>query len=393
MDSATSRCTRCGAEMPSNYWSSNGLCANCTAAQSSHTNTPISTPMTGTVLSPDAPVPPSPGRPQAARRPQMFSVTTILVGLNILVFVAMVATGASFTSPTTDVLLKWGANWGPYSLGAQPWRILTSNYLHIGIIHIFFNMWCLWNLGQLTERILDRWTYIIAYTLCGIGGSLSSLWWHPMVVGAGASGAIFGLAGLMITVFYFGSLNVNKAAIRPILRSLISFAGYNLLIGLAPGIDNSAHIGGLVTGLCLGAVFAKTSSASLETRKQIRWLTFAVFAIAFSAGMIWLQKYHSDVRALGRGLTTMDAGDMNKALPDLENSAQKNPRSAQAQFILAQAYLDAHRPDDAIGSFQNVLKITQSAEAERGLAEAYRQKGMQQQADEATQKAEELERK
>ena len=323
----------------------------------------------------------------------MMSVTTILVGLNVLVFVAMVATGVSFTSPNTDVLLKWGANWGPYSLGAQPWRILTSNYLHIGIIHIFFNMWCLWNLGQLTERILDRWTYIIAYTLCGIGGSLASLWWHPMVVGAGASGAIFGLAGLMITVFYFGSLNANKAAIRPILRSLISFAGYNLLIGLAPGIDNSAHIGGLLTGLGLGAVFAKSSFASIETRRQIRWLTFVVFAIAFFGGMIFLQKYHADVRALGRGLTTMDAGDTNKALPDLENYAQKNPRSAQAQFILAQAYLSSHRPDDAINTFQNVLKIARSAEAERGLAEAYKQKGMQQQADEATQRAEELERK
>jgi rhomboid protease GluP len=348
--------------------------------------------MTGTVLGPETQVPPAANRAQA-RRPQMLSVTTVLVGLNVLVFIGMVATGISFTSPTTDDILKWGANWGPYSLGAQPWRILTSNYIHIGIIHIFFNMWCLWNLGQLTERIIDRWTYILAYTACGIGGGLASLWWHPMVVGAGASGAIFGLAGMMITVFYLGSLNVSKAAIRPILRSLISFAGYNLLFGLAPGIDNSAHIGGLVTGLCLGAVFAKASSAPLETRKQIRWLSFAVVAIVFAAGMILLQKQHADIRALGRGLMAMDAGDNNKALPDLETYAQKNPSSAQAQFIVAQAYLQAHRPDDAIASFQNVLKITRSAEAERGLAEAYKQKGMQPEADDALQKAAQFDHK
>ncbi len=91
------------------------------------------------------------------------SLTTILIGINSAVFIAMVATGVSPIEPTSQDLLKWGANFGPLSLGSQPWRMLTSNYEHIGIIHIFFNMWCLLNLGKLAERIFDRWTYIFVY--------------------------------------------------------------------------------------------------------------------------------------------------------------------------------------------------------------------------------------
>ena len=113
--------------------------------------------------------------------------TTFLVGINAAVFVMMLLSGVPLESPNTAQLLNWGANWGPLSLGAQPWRILTSNYLHIGILHIGLNMWCLWSLGNLAEQIFDRWTYLLVYTFCGIAGSLASLWWHPLVVGAGAS--------------------------------------------------------------------------------------------------------------------------------------------------------------------------------------------------------------
>lgn len=179
-------------------------------------------------------------------------ITTTLVGMNVAVFLAMVLTGVSPTNPTQAQLLTWGANFGPLSLGPQAWRILASNYIHIGIVHILLNMWCLWNLGALAKRIFDPWTYVLAYTACGLAGSISSLWWHPQVVGAGASGAIFGLAGALITALYLGRLPIAKQAIQGTLRSLLVFAGYNLFFGLAPGIDNSAHLGGLVAGLALG---------------------------------------------------------------------------------------------------------------------------------------------
>jgi rhomboid protease GluP len=194
-------------------------------------------------------------------------ITTTLVGMNVAVYVVMVLTGVAPVTPAIPQLLKWGANWGPLSLGAEPWRMLASNYVHGGIIHIALNMWCLWNLGYLAERIFDPWTYVLTYTFCGLAGSLASLWWHPMAVGVGASGAIFGLAGALIAALYLGHLPISKQAIQGTLKSLLMFAGYNLFFGAAvPGIDNSAHIGGLVAGLALGAVLAKHLMAPPEVR-------------------------------------------------------------------------------------------------------------------------------
>jgi rhomboid protease GluP len=184
-------------------------------------------------------------------------VTRALVGVNVLFFTAMTLTGVSPLAPSPEDLLRWGGNIGTLSLGAQPWRLLVSTYLHVGIIHIGFNMWCLWNLGFLAERIFSPWTYVLVYTVSGIAGGVASAWRHPHVVGVGASGAIFGLAGALIAALYLGKFSAPQEAIRGTRKSLLSFAGYNLLFGaVVPAIDNTAHVGGLLSGLALGAYLA-----------------------------------------------------------------------------------------------------------------------------------------
>jgi rhomboid protease GluP len=235
---------------------------------------------------------PSAINPQLDRPAQSrLSPTTVLVGINVAVFVLMCLTGVSPLQPTTAQLLKWGANWGPLSLGSQPWRVLTSNYVHIGILHIFFNMWCLLNLGKLAERILDKWTYILIYTFSGIAGSLASLWLHPMVVGAGASGAIFGLAGGLIAALYLGKLPFPRQAIQPTLKSLLIFAAYNLFFGLAPGIDNSAHIGGLLAGLAMGATLAGHLTDAADERQRWRNYVLAGMGLLLLASYSYLKKH------------------------------------------------------------------------------------------------------
>ena len=207
-------------------------------------------------------------------------ITTTLVAMNVAVFVAMALTGVSPLAPTIPQLLKWGANWGPLSLGAEPWRMLASNYVHGGIIHIALNMWCLWNLGLLAERVFDPWTYVLTYTFCGLAGSLASLWWHPMAVGVGASGAIFGLAGALIAALYLGHLPIPRQAVQGTLKSLLMFAGYNLFFGAAiKVVDNSAHIGGLLAGLSVGAVLAKHLMAPPEIRDGWRRGVFIAAAV------------------------------------------------------------------------------------------------------------------
>jgi membrane associated rhomboid family serine protease len=214
-------------------------------------------------------------------------VTVSIIAMNVLVYVGMAVSGVSPTQPSIPDLLKWGALSG----FAQPWRIITSNYVHIGLLHIVLNMWCLWNLGALAERRFDRWTYFFTYTACGIAGSIVSLWFHPVGVGAGASGAIFGLAGGLISALYLGHLPVHPQALKSTLKSLLTFAGYNLFFGtVVSGIDNSAHIGGLVCGLILGAALARHLTAPLDERNSWRNWVFMATGIVLLL-MFYLVRY------------------------------------------------------------------------------------------------------
>ena len=330
------------------------------------------------------------------------SATHIIVGINLLVFAAMVLTGSSPLSPTTEQLLRWGANWGPLSLGTQPWRILTSNYVHVGVLHIGFNMWCLWNLGQLAERVLGRLNYVILYTFCGLAGSLASLWWHPMVVGAGASGAIFGLAGAAIAVFYMGHLPIPRAAMQGTLRSLLTFVGYNLLFGLTPGIDNSAHIGGLIAGLAMGAALSKHILVPPEVRRmwaRLTWIAMAgVLLLANSA----IRRQYPQMALLGNPqvIAAQELAAAKRALqlrrPDeaiavLQDVIRQQPKLAEAHYLMGAAYLMQRKPDYAIAAFQEALQLDpEYAEAAQGLGTAYLAKGMKAEAEQAFKKAQEL---
>lgn len=377
-------CLRCGREI-----SSGTICPDCYAA----TNAAQPAPSTGQVVATQRNVPPR------------LSLTTILVAINVSVYVLMALSGVSPLSPTTQQLIKWGANFGPLSLGPQPWRMLTSNYVHIGLLHILLNMWCLWNLGKLAERIFPPWTYILVYTACGLGGSLASLWWHPMVVGAGASGAIFGLAGALISVFYLGHLPISQVAVKSTLRSLVTFAAYNLFFGLTAGIDNFAHLGGLVTGLAFGAVVARHIAAPPQERQRWQLSALAGIAVFLLIGTAAVRRPHTQVRPIAQisnesvgpmqgALIAYQHGEYDQVITQLKPFVEENPEEPQGHYLLALAYLSKHQPEDAIPEFQQVLQLDpNSAEAESGLGMAYTAKGMQPEAEQAYRKAAELQKR
>ena len=143
--------------------------------------------------------------------------------------------GTSILDPTSQQLIDWGANSASLTLGGQWWRLVTSMFLHIGAMHIFFNMWCLWDLGGICESLYGHLTFAAVYLISGVGGSLASVWWRPMGVSAGASGAVFGVAGALIASYYLGEFYVPRFALRAHLRSLLVFLGYNLLFGAVRG--------------------------------------------------------------------------------------------------------------------------------------------------------------
>jgi rhomboid protease GluP len=208
-------------------------------------------------------IPPRPARRQ--RQTWMVAPATYaLIGINCAVFLAMVASHVSFLSPTPEQLLHFGANNAEYVLiYGDWWRIVTAMFVHVGIIHLATNMWCLWNLGLLAEPLMGSAGVLAVYILTGAAGNLLSTlvgWvrYHDVggfSVGAGASGAVFGIAGALIVLLKSPRLPVPPQELSKLRRSVIYFAGINLLIGLGtmvPGspvhIDNMAHLGGCACG-------------------------------------------------------------------------------------------------------------------------------------------------
>ncbi len=140
------------------------------------------------------------------RRESSITLTHVLFGANVMVFIAMVlASGPSLDFPG-QVMVHFGANFGPFTLSGQWWRLLTYMFLHGGVFHIAINMWCLWDLGAVCESLYGRWTFAAIYLITGVAGGLASVGWNPGVLSVGASGAIFGLAGALIASFYLGRI-------------------------------------------------------------------------------------------------------------------------------------------------------------------------------------------
>lgn len=286
-------------------------------------------------------------------------LTQLLVGANVLVFVAMVLAGRT-TTFGTEQLLRWGADYGPYTFDGQGWRVWTSTNVHGFLLHIAGNMWCLWNLGALAERILGRWPFLLTYTACGIAGSLASLGRDPMRLSVGASGAILGLAGVLIAVIYLGRLPFPQHALNAIKGSLLRFTGLTLLLGFIPIVDNSAHVGGLVTGLAIGALLAPNLSRLPEERTNNSYVIFLAVAVVLLGGWTGVKHIRGYAVPLGRGLDALRNKQPANAIPALEAAAQLRPQDRLIQGLLGQTYIQVKDYPRAETALKHVLEVTPS---------------------------------
>lgn len=182
-----------------------------------------------------------------------YRATPLLLWLNLLVYLAMIATGADAWQPAGPDLVRWGSNFSPLTPG-QPWRLLSSCFLHGGAAHLLLNMASLVFLGLLTEGLVGSRRLLGVYLLSGVGGSLLSWWWHTQGLNSvGASGAIFGLYGLLLLTL----MRRPTAFTRSGRYTVLLFVLYLLASSLAGGLqahttDNAAHVGGLLTGALAG---------------------------------------------------------------------------------------------------------------------------------------------
>ncbi|HVG27508.1 MAG TPA: rhomboid family intramembrane serine protease [Acidobacteriaceae bacterium] len=265
---------------------------------------------------------PPPADPRRSGLLLTYPTTSILIAINVAIYLLML--------PHSPVPLLWRFHQyaqiptAPFDVGTlmhfggsevvaviaghQWWRLLTAAFVHASFLHIAVNLWCLWNLGLFGEPLLGRWGLAWVYVLTGVAGNLLSLCWSlftrtdALVVGA--SGAIFGIAGILIILLSKRRLAMPWEELRALRRQVVLFAVANLALGLAPQfapilspaewarlhvnpgslprIDNTAHLGGFFSGLALGLpLFAKMTTGRASYRRRQR-ITFAWAALLLS---------------------------------------------------------------------------------------------------------------
>lgn len=197
-------------------------------------------------------------------------ITYIIMGICFIMFLI---TGMGNDS---GVLIEYGANLDVLVKNGEYYRLLTSMFLHSGLLHLFFNMYALYIIGPQVESFFGKTKYLIIYLLSGISGSLLSVAFNVNTVSVGASGAIFGLFGALL---YFGYNyrgylgNVIKSQILPVVI-------INLIFGfISTGVDVAGHIGGLIGGIIVSSVLGSSDEKGIDINRIIICLIYFVFII------------------------------------------------------------------------------------------------------------------
>jgi rhomboid protease GluP len=219
----------------------------------------------------------------------LFSATNILIAVNVAVFLIMAGLlGCGWIEAANlRPYIRYGASNGAATTDGEWWRLITAMFIHFGIAHLALNMWALYQSGQLVEKLLGKALYTLTYFGAGIaGGFLSLVWNGDKVWSAGASGAIFGVYGALLGYMIREKHSLPRSVLQPLMKSTLTFAGYNLLYGLVhPGIDVADHVGGLLGGIILGWICAQPLDPSLRSRTVVDRFLLAGLAIIIMAGI------------------------------------------------------------------------------------------------------------
>jgi membrane associated rhomboid family serine protease len=280
-----------------------------------------------------------------------YPVTSILVAINIVVFAGIRL--AIELQPWGASLFKAMADWGPYTLTGQWWRLLSGQVLHHETAHLLGNILFLWILGKRAEQLFGRWTFLLLYLTCGVAGGLAGLVVHPEFISYGASAGVFGLAGSLISAYSLRGLQLSRRArwklALLILWTALSFYPDARILN----IDNAAHVGGLLAGLVLGALLSTAFASAAARRRQ---LFTAVAALLFIA-CVSIRYYNGYVVFLRSALQSESAGQPDAALRDLNVVLQKKPESLLGNVLIAQAYLQKADYAKAEAAARRVLAI------------------------------------
>ena len=210
------------------------------------------------------------------------SPVTVIIGFNIIVFILMAV--STHGLPSGVAAIRFGSNFTPLTLSGDWWRLITQNFIHFGVIHILLNTLALAQMGYISEFWLGRVGLIGAYIATGVCAGVTSLLWHSEGVNsAGASGAIFGLAGINLGLVANGAIGAENRA--ELLKYFGQFILFGLFYGMQSGVDNAAHFGGLVSGILFSLIYlwAFVESADMRSRRALCGIFMPVIALGGAA--------------------------------------------------------------------------------------------------------------
>jgi rhomboid protease GluP len=248
-------------------------------------------------------------------------VSYSLFALNILIFLLMMLSGGS-ENPAT--LLAFGAKYNALIDKGEIWRFVTPIFLHIGLLHLGFNSYALWIVGPQVEKLYGGARFLVLYLLTGVAGVAASYWYHPENESAGASGAIFGLFGVLLVFSIKYRKTVPAFFSRALSKGILMTLAINLAIGwYVPQIDLAAHVGGLVAGCVLAAAipFARPGESEHAFFKVLQAVSVAIVALSFYQVVTHYDGPGLSMQGLQQRKTSGDfSSSMGQALNAFDNS-------------------------------------------------------------------------
>jgi membrane associated rhomboid family serine protease len=210
-------------------------------------------------------------------------VTQVLVAINIAVFIAQLANGGSWSG--AGALIRDGGLNGPaVDVGNEWWRLVTSGFMHAGIVHLGFNMFILYRLGEMLEPSLGRLRFLLIYVTALLAGSVGALIVQPNANTIGASGAVFGLMGAAV-------VSMRRQGVNPWQSDVGSLLLLNLVFTFVlPSVSIGGHIGGLAGGALAGWLlvdFGERTKLKYLPALICVGLALAMVPAAFWAASLW----------------------------------------------------------------------------------------------------------
>ena len=249
-------------------------------------------------------------------RSRRANVTMVLIAANALFFVASAGMSGSLMQIASPVLLTLGANHAPLVMQGEVWRLVAAMFLHGSVLHIGFNMFALYQAGQIVERLFGAPGFLLLYFAAGIAGSVASMWWNPQAVSVGASGAIFGVYGALLAYTRAQPGSMPMSVFAQIRSLTTAFIGFSLFAGFAlPGIDNGAHVGGLLAGMAIGYGLAQPLDSARSLHLGSPRALIALLLVALASGWMWQRVPHGQPSA--RMMRAPSDGGFGRAVAQL----------------------------------------------------------------------------